>query len=319
MARASIAVLLSLAPALALADASLALPAATCRDSRLERRWSKAVYHNAEDDDRYGTSAWISTLSVKRDLDGDGKLDSLEGERAESYRWSSREVTLRLGDRTFKAFVLINFHGMAAYTSVPAPLVADARARHLVEEVLFARVCDTPDPAFARLLSPSAPLAWRDGARVLPSSYAVYSTRATDRARVTPDDEDRALEGEPPTGDTGGVWMSFDGDELWSRFGELGTGRPRLRVVTSGARHLELLPHAVELVEHGRRTWLYVAPDGNRRLADGAGGQLPRAAAIESARFAVSRVIVERSDGDTEDIDLTSGATTEREARPREE
>jgi hypothetical protein len=296
--------------AVAHADSSPPVAATTCHESPFEHSWSRDVYHSSEEaHSPYPTSAWVSKLSVKRDLDGDGEIDSLDGERVESYRWSERKVTLRLGTRSFTATAALDFHSMAAFTSVPAPLTHDARARAIVEDVLFPRVCSAPDPALARMLAPSAPLSWRRAPLAVPRSYAVYSTQPADRALVQPDEEE-AGQGQAPE-DTGGVWMFFDGDELGPKPHGFDLYSSAPRVVRKGTRRLKLLAHAVLVEEGERQAWLYVATEGSHRTPDGAGGQLPRTPTVEAARLDGGQVVVERCDDETLRIDLATGATTE--------
>jgi hypothetical protein len=300
----ALGIFLALSPA-AHADASPPTPASgeSCRRSRFEHDWSAARF----DEER---SAYVSTMKLRRDLDGDGAPDTLDAELLNGSRWRSVEAKLQIGARTFEASASIYYYEMASYVMVPKALVADAAARRLMEEVLFTLVCDGPDPSLERLLDPSRPLHWVDGAPKMPETYAIFSTRPEYRARVELDEEEQ-VDGKKLV-DTGAAWILYDGRDLSAaklmhpnghRFREAKPTR-------SGARTLRALAHAVILSDGNKHSWLYVSPHGSSRCPDGACGQLPRFATVSRASFEGEAVLVERFDCHAQRIDLATGVAT---------
>src|SRR5581483_10049724 len=148
-----------------------------CRQSALASEWK-------DDPAEAGTRR----LRVRRDLDGDGMADRLDGVEYNGNDSSSDEVTLTLGGGRgkFSGSRGGSFEEMVSYVEVAPELASDKAeaARRIVEDALIATVCSGPEASAELVLyAPHAPR-WQPGEPVMPDTYLFFSTNAEDRAHA---------------------------------------------------------------------------------------------------------------------------------------
>jgi hypothetical protein len=213
-----------LAAALLLAPPPPAAPAAgsACRESRLP-----GGERSSEDG--------VSRLRQELDVDGDGRLDTLEVEDSSGSSSGLRSVTLVMGDgERLQVDYEYNFSAITQTVDIPMELrdAGHERAREQIEDALFGTVCPGPDPSLERLLGSGAPLRWISGPPVLPGTYALRR-----------DDE----------------WLNYLGHNHAYRMGR-GPVEPVV-LARRGRKVLLGTPHAVILTdpERAQHAWLYVS------------------------------------------------------------
>lgn len=247
---------LSLAPA-----SLLAADRSPCRDSRFpESGWTLGTGGERE-------------LKSRIDVDGDGQPDDLIARRSFGSGSGETIVTLSLSKsgRRVEAREESDFYTMIAYMQVPDALAANPEARRVVEEALFPRLCESPDPSLAWLLEDRHRLRWETGPPELPGNYAVYSTR-----------HNRA------------VWTYYLGMNH-----DRGGDAPRV-LATRGDLVLLGTAHGVILTNPARtrHAWILVTRKSEEKL------RLP---SVQGARFDGQTVVVETLAGPVR-IDLRNGS-----------
>lgn len=157
---------------------------------------------------------------------------------------------------------------MVAYVPVPSALVKNPDARRVIEEALFPRLCDRPDPSLAWLLDDRHRLRWQPGVPEVPDNYAVYSSHRR-------------------------AWIYY----LGMNHGR--GGEPRI-LATRGDLVLLGTAHGVVLTNpaRNRHAWIFVTEQSEAKL---------RIPSVQSARFDGQTAVIETLAG-TVRIDLRSGA-----------
>ena len=265
-------VALFVAARIAAADSSapeISSAARVCRQSALASEWK-------DDPAEAGTRR----LRVRRDLDGDGMADRLDGVEYNGNDSSSDEVTLTLGGGRgkFSGSRGGSFEEMVSYVEVAPELAGDKAeaARRIVEDALIATVCSGPEASAELVLyAPHAPR-WQPGEPVMPDTYLFFSTNAEDRAHAGK--HARA------------AWVTYLGaNHARDDHARLGAGFRELEP-RDGPLELRATAHGVVLIDraHARHAWLYVTRASSRKL---------RHPSIKTAHLDGNSAIIETTDG----------------------
>lgn len=230
-----------------------------------------------------------TTASLRKDVDGDGRPDTLRSADGWGSGAGSFTVTLELTNKDVPSFDIegeYSFARMVDETPVPIELLEtrfdDLRAA--IEDVAFSRVCDSPDPSFERLRDPSGPLDWHDGKPVAPQMYTVLDRTASPPAWYTYKGNVHTLNNPPDA--------------------------PAFRRAAHDDRYVVYLTHHGAVVTDAagtRYAWLYVFPGNDQKL---------RHASMKSATVEGNTVVIElahpsprRARMGVVRVDLATGAT----------
>lgn len=267
--------------------ASVASSAEQCRESQFPRK----LWQDSDSESR---------LVLTRDFDGDGIPDKLLAEESWGNESASAEVRLRLSRSTkhVRVSMVEAFDSMVHYVLVPNEVVDDLVIRRVLEDALFAWICETPDPSLAWLLDENHDLRWHDGVPSYPKSYAIYSTRPEDLARVKPSRR-AGSSGRPQA-----VWISYAGHNHARRGPDLGTGGSTPHPPRELARSSEFVllgtSHGVSLSDPVKKrfAWIYVTRQSRERL---------RVPSVKSGALTRDAAVIQTLNG-TVRIDLQSGS-----------
>jgi len=217
------------------------------------------------------------------DLDGDGVEDPVE--HSQGGR-TSDEVTVGLSKesepRTFPVSLSLSSGAFLGFTPVPEGLRGRRHAalRRAVEDALFERICDAPDPSLQWLLDERHTLRWQPGRPKFPDTYTMYSEARELRAYAV----DRW---DPESKLPAAVWVTYLGHNHRRDRDTLNPTLKDFRVLHA-REDLRLLAsaHGVVLqdVPGKRHAWIWVT----------AGGVKLRFPTIASARFDgdLARIVV---------------------------
>ncbi len=200
-------------------------------------------------------------LTVRSDVNGDGRDDLLEAEFYVSAAGGVTGVTLRLAGDTkdIDAGTEVSYHSIIAVHQVPPGLAGSARnrLREVVEDALFPGVCATPDPSLAWLLAAKKNPVWRTGTPAMPSHYAVlYQTPPKGLPEVAV----------PDTASGAPVWVEYQGAAHDDPFADGPGSRPdKFTVMDENDRYRLLGTHHGLVAEDKARerfAWIYVFTGG---------------------------------------------------------
>jgi len=268
-------------------------PDAVCRESSLE--WA-----TGEDG--------VARARLSRDVNGDGRADTLEASSSGGSGMSSTEVELSLSGQgePIEVSQEVSFYRMYDVTPVPPSLLGAHRrqALEMVEEALFGRVCERADPSLAWLLASPKRIVWIAGAPRMPETYTVRLSRrrldALSRGRS-------ALERAVPVAGGGEVWVTYRGRTHTGALPPDSRGRASpafpVELARDGARVLLGTGHGAILtdVPRSRHAWIYVHEDPEHaqklRLASIVSGRLTAA----TAEIGVDRLFL---GGSTESLSI---------------
>ncbi len=272
---------LALAAILLLGEPARGAEPAECRTSRLPPLPASA------DADGF------RRLSYRTDVDGDGEQDVLRVEDSSGSGGGLTSAVLSLGSgEVLEAGFDYWFSQIVWIGVVPKPLTEPRHraAAELIEEALFRRVCQGPDPSLEWLLRPSAGLRWIDGPPVLPETYAFR--------RAGPEGEE---------------WVWYGGHNHSHRLGQ--GPHPPQELARAGERVLLGTSHGVILTDPGRRrhAWIHVSTPPHKL----------RWPSVWGARLEGGTAVITLSEGDgylqqpgtrTTRVDLSTGAIEEGKA-----
>ena len=118
----------------------------------------------------------------KRDIDGDGVADQLRLQTSSGGGVSSTQGVLTRSTSGVATEIsrYVSFSSMVNIHVVPSALTGadQVAARRFVEDGLFGRICDAPDPSLLRLLDIDNTLVWHEGKPMLPGRYTIYFPEA---------------------------------------------------------------------------------------------------------------------------------------------
>lgn len=272
---------------------------ATCRDSRLPPKSSWSRDESGEEH-----------LRLKVDVDADGLEDVLDVTSGSGSGFEGTSVQLTLGGSgtRLEAEEGFNFAEIVNFSPVPKELLDPHNRAALawIEEALFDRICEAPDPSLAWLLDPTKRLTWTDGPPKMPGFYAIrlpvsrLAGSLREAAFAGPGDVERVVD---PGGE---VWLAYAG-HTHSYPGRDGRARP-VGLAREGDRVLLGTAHGVILTDlkRSRHAWIYVFEGGGDKL---------RNASIAGAHFDGDTAVIrlERSSDSNPSlvhINLTTGAVS---------
>ncbi|MCA9581303.1 MAG: hypothetical protein KC416_05880 [Myxococcales bacterium] len=232
------------------AGAQVACPQA--KPSPLDGLWE----HLGSEDGAATTKRW------SEDLDGDGKVDKLEGAVDGGSGYSSATLTVRLATgESFSVQSGGSHEAIWNLEAVPDVLVRRPRLRKNVEAILF-RVCPKAEGSFRRLrVQPrGAPLRWEKGKPTPATSYTIYQDDPKIIERmygVARDWEQFRGRKEPPKA----FWISYGGANHHA------TERCAFQALeTKGDLELLQTRHGVLLYDRAKdqHAWLWVFGGGHK-------------------------------------------------------
>ncbi len=213
---------------------------ASCRNSRVSRPEQTAI---------------DEPLRIEADLNGDGLIDVLEAQSSCGSGACSKVVKLTLAGSGIKleAGAEFSFMSIIAIDPVPKELLNPRHRDTLawIEDALFPRVCESPDPSLAWLLAPQKRLNWIEGSPQMPTQYAMRVLAR--RVAALPGVANVSRETIDVDGE---VWLFYAGGVHTMNAYKL------VELARKGSRVLLGTAHGVILTnpERSKHAWIYVHP-----------------------------------------------------------
>ncbi len=226
---------------------------ATCRDSRLLPKSSWPLDENGK-----------RHLRLEVDVNDDGLADVLEATYSSGSGSGSTSVELTLGGGgdKLRAEETFDFSVITAVNPVPKELFDPRHHAGLawIEEALFPRICESPDPSLAWLLDKTKRLTWIEGPPEMPGFYAI---RLPAR-RLVGSVLAKLKDAEGPVDPDEEVWISYAG-HVHAYPDREGRAKPVL-LAQEGDRVLLGTAHGVILTNSSRskHAWIFVSEGGDK-------------------------------------------------------